>query len=270
MNLRQQLVGKWYAAKSLAEFFRYFSNWPEVWSAYRSAQLLLTFSLRTRSNPILIQHGSEDDPIFLFREIFTERCYTPSWFYQPSSRDTVLDLGANIGMFMLYLVWRSPGIRVHCFEPAAKTRSQLKAQVQANRLDRIVSVYPYAIADQAGVATLKLSGNSGHQSFFERDEVSAKEEVVETLSLQDAFDKCGVEEVNLLKIDVEGAEIEIVESAPTTVWKRINRVVCEYHDLFRPGCRQRVIKVLAANGFDNIQVRTQSPTDNLGIIYAKR
>jgi len=270
MNIRQKVIGKWQALNSLAEFIRYFSNWQEVWSAYRAGKPLPTLSLRDGGNSILIQHGSEDDPIFLFREIFIERSYTPSWFYQPSGGDTVIDVGANIGMFMLYLVWRAPEIRVHCFEPGAKTRTRLEAQVQANCLDRTVSVYPHAISDKAGIATLKLSGNSGHQSFFASDFVGTKEEVVETLSLQDALEKCGVKEVNLLKIDVEGAEIEILESAPTAVWKRIQRVVCEYHDLLRPGCRERVMKVLAANGFDDIQVQSWSPTDSLGIIYAKR
>lgn len=270
MNLRQVLVGKGHAAKSLVEFIRYFSNWSEIWSAYRAGKSLPPLVLRGKDKPTLVQHGAEDHPIFLFREIFIERAYTPTWFYQPSRHDTVIDVGANIGVFMLYLAWRSPGIHVHCFEPSFGTRRRLETQVRANGLEEMVRVYPYALSDKAGVATLKLSEHSAYQSFFDSELVGEKEEVVQMLSLEDALEMCAVEDVNLLKLDVEGAEIEIVESAATAVWKRIQRVVCEYHDSFRPGCRERVCKCLTAVGFNNIQVRTWSPTDNLGIIYAKR
>ena len=269
-NLIQQFVSKWHAAKSLAEFIRYFSNWQEIWSAYKLAKPLPAFTIRSTPNSFLIQHGSEDDPIFLFREIFIQRCYTPSWFYEPSPNDTVMDLGANIGMFMLYLAWRSPGIKVHCFEPSSRTRSVLKAQVEANHLHEKVSVYPYAIFDQTGVTSLKLSENSGHQSLFDSEYVDRRSEVVEMLSLSDAFEKCGVQKVNLLKIDVEGAEIEIVESTPEKIWRSLDKVVVEYHDLFRPGCRERVCNCLSANGFRSIQVRSCPPTDDLGIIYAQK
>ena len=53
--------------------------------------------------------------------------------------------------------------------------------------------------------------------------------------MRSALRRSGAERVALLKVDVEGAEIEIVEAAGAAVWARIDRVVLEFHDRIRPG-----------------------------------
>lgn len=267
MDVTQGLVDSLPHVKFLGECARYFSNWMEIWAAHWQGTSLPTLVPRSRNKSIRVQHTAEDDPILLFKEILVGRCYTPTWFYQPTDRDTVIDLGANIGVFMLHLISQSPKIQVHCFEPSSKTHQCLESQIAANSLGNNIHIYPHAVSDRAGTATLKLAKNSGHQSFFDSEFVDAEEETVATLSLQNVLERCAVSEVDLLKIDVEGAEIEIVEGASIETWQRIRRVVCEYHDVLRPGCRQRVADCLTANGF---QVHISPPEGVLGLIYAKR
>src|SRR5439155_14648081 len=93
-------------------------NWREAWTAFRTHTPGVTLQLRDGS---VIRGDCRDDVAGIFSEIFVDRCYTPAWFYHPEPGQTVLDVGANIGLFSLYLSSVSPGIRVFAFEPHPET-----------------------------------------------------------------------------------------------------------------------------------------------------
>ena len=260
------VTGKWNAARALATITQHFANWKEVWAAYRSG---------TAPPPLLTRGGTKlgslpgCDSISLFWEIWRDRCYTSRGFYQPQPTDTVLDLGANQGFFALFLCERVPGIRVHCFEPAAETRAQLLRNIESNGLGRTVSVYPFAISDRYTEATFHVTANSEHGSLFESQFSGSNAQKVECIPLSRAIELTQAGEIDLLKIDVEGAEIEILEGAAPEIWSRIHRVVVEYHDLFRPGCRDRVEVALRNAGYQ-VKVIPMPGNPLLGTIEATR
>src|SRR5215472_4872541 len=130
-----KIKGKIYAAHSIIQFMQYFTNWREVWAAYRSGVAIPALEFR---KGLKLFHGEGDDAVLLFREMFVERPYTRESFYVPKPGDTVVDLGANIGGFALYLLSLTRGINVHCFEPAAATRAILERNVAANHLEDVV------------------------------------------------------------------------------------------------------------------------------------
>ncbi len=266
-NLMQKFVGKWHAANSFLQFFYYFHNWSDVWSSYRSGKTLPPLTLR---NGITLNHSLADDAISLFREIFVDECYTAG-LYRPKPSDTVIDIGANIGLFALYLQWQSQGVQVHCFEPSSETRKRLTANIAANNLAEYVHIYPYAVSDRKGQIELKLANNSGQTSLFSSEFTTTdKIEIVQTRSLADVVQEVGITQIDLLKIDAEGSEIEIVEGADREFWQIVKRVVFEYHDCFRSGCKERVLKVLTEQGFTQIKTALLSPLDGLGVIQASR
>ena len=221
-------------------------------------------------NGLTLHHGPNDDAILLFREIFLDRVYSQGGFYSPKSTDTVLDLGANIGFFALWLQSQARGIRVLSFEPAAESRARLEQNIKANGLEASVRVYPFAVSDLSKVVSLRRAESSGHRSLFERVTTTEDGENVQAVDLAFAVEQSGVDVIDLLKIDVEGSEIEIVEGASAEVWKRIKRVVIEYHDLFRPGCRERVEVVLKCEGFAHIETLPEPGVPGLGLIRASR
>jgi FkbM family methyltransferase len=262
-----RLLHDWRAFKSKAKLFRWFQNWQEIWSAQQADRDLPPLMLR---GGLEIHHGQGDSPFYIFNEIFVEECYTGSNFYRPQTSHTVLDLGANIGFFAIYLQWRARGIRVHCFEPAEQTRSRLERNIRINGLDKYVVVYPLAVLDRPGVAYLKQARKTGVRSLFENRHSRGAGEEVQCISLHQALDHCGVGRVDLLKVDVEGAEIEVFEGACGHIWDRIERVALEFHDVHRAGCRDRVTQVLRANGFNHLEVDHLSPDQTVGIIRAAR
>jgi 31-O-methyltransferase len=267
-SLKDRVLGKWYAVGSLAQFVRYFRNWREVWDAYRTNAPLPPMVL---SNGLTLHHDPADDPILLFRELFVHRCYTRDGFYRPRRGDVVLDVGGNIGFFAVSLEWMTPGVRVYSFEPAADTRGRLQHNVTANNLGGLVTVYPFAVTNAPGEVRLNGASLTGHRSLFDRESgANAQGEAVRSINLAQAIELTEVSQIDLLKVDVEGSEVEIVEGADAATWRKIRRVVVEYHDLFRPGCRERVTRVLAAQGFPFLETLPESDPPGLGLIRASR
>lgn len=266
-RVASRLAGKWHAARSLWEFVRAFRNWKDVWAAYRSRGPVPPLEFRSG---LVLHHGPGDDPFYLFREIFVDDVYLGRGFYDPRPGDTIVDIGANIGAFALMIESRARGARVHCFEPGPSTRETLERNVAANGLGEYVAVHPYAVSDRRGVVELMRADSPVHRSLFANDYARGGSDEVETLPLAEALDLAGGGRVDLLKVDVEGAEIEIVEGMDPADWGRVERAVIEYHDFFRPGCRGRVERALGAAGFARIETFEEPTMDGLGLIRARR
>jgi hypothetical protein len=72
---------------------------------------------------------------------------------------------------------------------------------------------------------------------------------VRCCTLQEIFDRFGLERVNYLKIDCEGAEYDILSETPGSILARVDRVSMEYHE--QPGHRvEELGECLRAAGFD--------------------
>ena len=100
------------------------SNWQDVLRALRCGTEVPPIHLK---NGLRIAHSADDDIGYSFFEIFGLQPYTSRGFYQPHPSHTVVDIGANIGLFALYLAGCAPGIEVHCFEPSVTARDRLLA-----------------------------------------------------------------------------------------------------------------------------------------------
>ncbi len=267
--LTTTIAGKWHATRSLLEFARYMSNSWEFFDAYRKGLPLPPIRLR---GGLTIHHSPEDDTVNLFREIFIDRCYTRNGFYDPAPGDLVVDLGANIGIFTLFLQWMAPGLRVHSFEPGAETRRRLAENLRSNNLEQAVALHPFAIADGPKMLELKSARLAAQRSLFASEFTGddAESESVECIGLDQAVSFAGDGRIQLLKIDIEGAEIEAMGAASPETWARVDRVAAEYHDRVRPGCRQAIYDVLKAQGFRRITEPITSPLDGMGTVHATR
>lgn len=228
--------------------------------------------------PLLLRNGYKvfceplDTVCYLIYEIFARRCYTGSNFYCPAPGDTVLDCGAHVGIFALFLSDLAPGIKIHCFEPCGRTRSFLERNVKENRLDRAVSIYPFALSNCNCTRVLSIGAESGHSSFFDRrNNTSVRREPVGCIGLVDAVRLCKATRIHLLKIDTEGAECEILGGADDETWERIERVSVEYHEDLRPGSRACLEASLHRFRFEIVSVETAPPFNTrTGIIHAAK
>jgi FkbM family methyltransferase len=244
------------------------ANWPAAWSAWVASRPLPVLRLRSGAR---VASDDLDEAILILDEIVRGRCYTAPDFYRPRPGDVVLDVGANIGLFPLHLATLASEIRIHCFEPNPRSHALLRRNLESNGLTGWVTPHALAVFDRNGAVVLRRAARSGHRSLLATTLVSPDGgDEVEAIDLAEALRRSGAERVALLKVDVEGAEIEIVEAAGAAVWARIDRVVLEFHDRIRPGCLARVSRVLREQGFARLAVRTGPDDPDFGILEASR
>lgn len=119
--------------------------------------------------------------------------------------DTAVDVGANIGYLTLQMARRvgSEG-RVVAIEPAPEILAWLRRNVEENDFHH-VDVLPVAAGRTAGLRTLHLLGSTRH-SFFSPPQASSDHVQVTAARLDDLVE----DPVALVKIDVEGAELDVL------------------------------------------------------------
>jgi FkbM family methyltransferase len=145
------------------------------------------------------------------RQVFISRCYDGAGL-EPGG--TVLDVGGQIGLFTVLAARRvGPEGRVIVLEPEPSNHALLLRNVALNRLHNVI-VIRKAASSGPGVRSLSLSPvNPGIHSLSFR--VGDRAIEVETVTLDQLAKEAGLAEVSLLKVDVEGEELEVLKGAAT-------------------------------------------------------
>jgi FkbM family methyltransferase len=133
----------------------------------------------------------------------------------------VVDVGANIGWFTLISAKRAS--IVHAFEPETVNYSLLERSITINSFKNIV-LRQLCISDYEGTAELHLSKYTGRHSIIGSGE---RKVVVPCTTLDRLYP---TETIDLLKIDVEGAEPEVILGAKQIIQeKRVKHVIMEWN-----------------------------------------
>lgn len=134
--------------------------------------------------------------------------------------DVFLDIGANVGVFSLFGAARLRDGQVHAFEPYEPHLSRFRDNIALNGY-RNISVNALALSNEAGRVNLHvpLTNNTGMASFFP-DEGDARQfstHSVETMTLDAYVARQNIRRVDIIKMDVEGAELQILEGGLRTI-----------------------------------------------------
>jgi FkbM family methyltransferase len=130
-----------------------------------------------------------------------------------------LDIGSNAGLYSIAAAKkfseRGKGIKVYAFEPALSTFELLKSNLHMNRADSVVPVHS-ALGDWQGVTTLFINepGLDGLNTLsrpVRSDARPVAQEQVPITTLDAWLVENGVERVDLIKMDVEGAELKVLQ-----------------------------------------------------------
>lgn len=154
-------------------------------------------------------------------EVFCEQQYRVDGL---DRTDLILDLGSNVGASIAYFRARYPRARIIGLEPDPNAYQRLKASVStlAN-----VEVYPWAIADIAGSSRFHSAPQSWESAILPTDAPADGSIDVETISLPGLMERLDIFHVDLVKMDVEGAEW-LVFSDPSA-FARCDAIVGELH-----------------------------------------
>ncbi len=219
---------------------------------------------------------------FLYDEIYLQNVYA-SYGVEVAQGGTVFDIGANIGLFALYIAERfDPGLIV-CFEPAPHCLTAIRKNLAS--LGQQAIVLPTALGEREGEASFTFYPNytlmsslvadrgrdldvlkAGVRTKFHRQRgVLPRERLVDMAvgsKLEDAqtflcpvttisrvMAERGIERVTLAKVDVECAEGAVLAGVGEADWPRIDQLIVEVHD---QGAREHEAMqgMLSARGYD--------------------
>lgn len=172
----------------------------------------------------------------------------------PESAETIVDLGANIGLASIYFGARYPKARILAIEPDAENYD-LMAKNTAPLGSRVL---------RRNIAAWKHDGFINIHSEDDRGEplgawgfrVSNQESLatsrkIECARVRNLLDHADFQTVDIMKIDIEGAELDLFSVGADEWLKRVRYLIIETHDTFRPGSEKAVRDALGAD-FDEL------------------
>lgn len=173
----------------------------------------------------------------------------------------IFDLGANVGLVAIFFRRRYPSARLVAVEADPSTYQRLVRNVAG--LD-VVTLHR-AAAGADGTIAFHSSWLSIGSSIARRSPADVAHEV-RASTLQSLMDEVGVDHIDLLKIDIEGAEFELLATAPLD---RVAEIVAEVHYDLGDGDEASLRAVLA--DFElSFEPLAEDLTDDRWIMRARR
>lgn len=242
-------------------FDNYF-NWYEI---LRGRILNRSISKIQLRNGIKILGGPKSEIVGISDEIFIQKIYNP-YFLEIKKADTVVDIGANIGVFSLFAAYQGAE-KIIAVEPLPKNVVLIKKNFKENNL-KPPTIIQAAVSGTKRQAKLYLGDSDSHNLLFDhnyRNEKYKKHIMVPTITLAGIVGNNRIAKVDFLKVDCEGSEGEIIETTPLSVWKKIKKIAIEYHDGVSSLTSAEIAAKLRKIGYKVVIKRIDS---NFGYIYA--
>ena len=234
----------------------------------------------------------------IYKEVFEEEIYLQEGIIL-SPGDTIIDIGANIGMFSLFShLATEKACAIHAIEPITEIREVLKKNVRLHRIE--TKVHPYGMGEKEGASEFTfyphspaMSGRYGdtekekellHQVIQNKHNAELSKDQVEEVTrakligkiqtciirtLSSIIEEEKLEKIDLLKIDAEKSELDVLSGIKEEHWQLIKQIVIEVH---AEGNRIEEVKtILEAKGFElGIVQDTNYGETGLYNIYGKK
>ncbi|MBU3926250.1 MAG: FkbM family methyltransferase [Bacteroidetes bacterium] len=199
----------------------------------------ILFNHKEYRQPVLLRKNSSD--IQVFYQVLFNNSYQIELKEKPG---VIIDLGANIGLSSIYYLNKYPECKVIAVEPDKSNY---------NLLIKNTTGYSNFIAYNKGIwnknVLLRINdNNNGHWGFSVYESNAGSSETVESITLDQMITENNISKIDLLKIDIEGSEIELFKENFES-WMSITRVIIiELHDWMRAGCAKQFF--LTINKYD--------------------
>lgn len=256
-------------------------------------------------NGLEISHINKYETDFLYKEIFVDKIYLKNNI-EISNNSVIFDVGANIGMFAIFIECNFPGANLFLFEPSPELCKVINENVrgfksEVNVLEcgvsdksgqEILTYYPgysilsgFKVIEEENKALLraginnqlknlnpnKVNDREGFLDFLSKGKLENPINYkCEMVSLSEIIKKYNVQKIDLLKIDAEKCEVEIINGVTENDWNKIKQVVIEVHD-FDGNTHLVIENTLKEKGF-HIVVEQEDNFKQTGIcnVYGKK
>ena len=225
----------------------------------------LQVRIELTNNLTYILRGRQADKT-VFKEIWLTSLYD-QYGVKVEKGDTVVDIGAHVGIFSTYAAELSKTGTIFSFEPFKENFERLNFHKTLNHKANMVT-FNLGIAGDSGKKVFHINEkNSGGNSLFKGKNKTKKIEI-NTIRLSDFCTQENIKRIDFLKIDCEGAEYDILEQAPSFL-NFTQKIIMETHP-YQGKSVFRLIEILKSNGF-RIHNESEIVSDQtLNMVYASK
>lgn len=210
-----------------------------------------------------IGYTNKEEFNILKDEIFNKEIYNVNVTINPgvTTPPTIFDLGAHIGLSVLYFKIKYPNSKIVAFEPNSNIFPILQENIECNNLQK-VELHNIALGSKDEIRTFYID-NSGNDAFstgsFNKNAWDGSQKTTNINVKCEKLSKYVTKDIDILKMDIEGAETEVLkELIESNKLKYIKNMVIEYHPI-NHGHLKNFLKLLDNNGFE-----TKTKTDEYG------
>jgi FkbM family methyltransferase len=223
----------WLKLKALLDVLLRFRN-PVLVAALRFGLKSMPFFLyRIRRNGPDVQMLARPSTkslsdLFVLRELFIEETYKEILPLLPQRPVKVVDVGANLGSFMVWLHLHRGIERGYCFEPEPTSFQLCRFNLFANGVSGANPVHAAIGGQRRSLRIPVAPDRPGGLSIYGEVSAGAAFAEVDVLALHEWLAEIPGN-FDVLKVDCEGAEWEILKHAPREIFSRFNVIVAEVH-----------------------------------------
>lgn len=226
----------------VSRFHQLVLNVPRYWRLFGLKGIISFFVLRYAKKkklrplyfrgirqPVWLRTGTTD--LGVMREIFLDHDYDFKIEVDPL---VIVDAGSNIGLASVYYALRFPRAMVYSIEPEKENFEVL--EVNAKTFTNIIPVRA-ALWGESTVVKVVDPGRGEHGFVTEKStaQLQIGDETVKAITISDMLVEYDLDAIDILKMDIEGAEKEVFEHSQDWVSK-VSILIVEIHERFKPGC----------------------------------
>ncbi|WP_292779568.1 non-ribosomal peptide synthetase [Nostoc sp. NMS9] len=253
-------------------------------------------------NAMMVVHLNKNETEFVYKELWEEQTYLKNGV-TINEGDCIFDVGANIGLFTLFVGQICKDVSIYAFEPIPPVFDLLRINTENYGLN--VKLFNLGLSSETKSDTFtyypQISVISGRfadtdqereviksfllkqQNIVENETEISSQAIDELLAerlqsqqftcqlrtISDVIGEYGVEKIDLLKIDVEKSEQDVLSGIQQEDWQKIKQIVVEVHNI--NGRLEEITALLKKHGYDlTIEQDALLEDTVLYNIYARR
>lgn len=219
--------------------------WKQI--AFSFSKEITLKSALFRNTVNLRKHDSD---LAIFDQIFVDRQY--QWFGSEKLQPKVIvDAGANIGLAALYFAAKFPGAHIYCIEPDTHN-----FQLLQKNLRHYGNVHTLQGALWYKDEYLEIANPEGFSAGLSMKSAATSQKI-QGYSVASVMQHFGLTHIDILKMDIEGAEKEVFAHGDTEWLKKVSVLVIELHDMYKDGTAAAFFQVLH-NRFEKMYVQGEN------------
>ncbi|NDF30498.1 MAG: FkbM family methyltransferase, partial [Nitrososphaeria archaeon] len=202
---------------------RVIKNWDDYVKLYFQ-KIKSEYIILEMRNGIKIKLRVDSTDLMAFTHVWLLREYERPGF-EIENNDTIIDIGAHIGLFALFSTQLCKSGKIYCFEPVRENFEMLKSNLELNGITNVTATNSAVSVDNGTVTIYLNDDEAGHSMYV----TGSRPIQVRSVSLKNVFESHNIERCDFLKVDCEGEEYAIMNSLPASHYEKIKKICIEYH-----------------------------------------